>query len=426
VNVVAALSKPLFPSAIGTMPPWSLSAIPTFVLRPPKTASPNFPPEDQSKVVVYAAVADKPEWGIKGPALKIRGNLAIETKPKQDVALVEFVADANSLQASFGITSFTLPASDLSFGSASAQISAAAKATPMRITAASPNGCFTQRFSFTVGTDGVPTVDANTTETLAALKPEGFVSNLKGCANAGAAAIGWGLKAGEKLGGFAADKLMQAATPVFGAENVAFAGKAAGYTAEFVGGALASVVPDKNQLLDIGQKVYGSSNVAAFGKAAGCSAEQFFGWTHKSLIARLGPRPTLGFGKSISDYVEWFGGYVKGIDDAGKMAGTIWFKDDALDAGKKAFDMGWGSTAHLGKAMGYSAEDVTHYLYARGVPKKEIGDVLDIGGYAGEQAISAMEKVYGVSRKEAENLWNTVEDGAKKGCKTVLGWTKIC
>lgn len=425
VNIVGALSKPLFALAPGANPPWSLGGIPSFELRPPKTASRNFPPEDQSKVVVYAAVADKAEWGIKGPALKIRGNLAIETKPKQDIAVVEFVADAASLHAGFGLPSFTLPASDLSFGSASAEIAAAAKATSMRITAASPNGCFTQRFSFTVGTDGVPTIDANTKETLASLQPKGFAENMKGCANAGAAAIAWGLNAGVKLGGYAADQLMQAATPVLGAKPVAEGAKAAGYTAEFVGGALASVVPDKNQLLDIGKSVYGETHVAAFGKAAGLSAEQFFGWTHKNLIARIGPRPQVSW-RDMSKSLEWFIASSKGIDDAGKLVGTVWFKDDMLDAGRKVYDIGWGGVAHLAKSAGYSAEDVTHYFYARNVPEKEIADVLEIGGYAANEAVGAMKTVYGMSQKEAENLWNNIEDGGKKACKTVLGWTKIC
>jgi hypothetical protein len=425
VNVVGALSRPVFALAAGATPPWTLGGIPSFELRPPKSASPNFPPEDQSRVVVYAAVADKPEWGIKGPALKIRGSLAIETKPKQDIAVVELVADASSLQAGFALPSFTVPASDLSFGSAAAEISAAAKATSMRITAASPNGCFTQRFSFTVGTDGVPTLDANIKESLAALKPEGFASNLKGCANAGAAAIAWGLKAGEKLGGYAADKLLQAATPVLGAQNVAAAAKAAGYTAEFVGGALASVVPDKDELLDAGRKAFGDSQVAAFGKAAGLSAEQFFGWSKGSILEQLGGPPKLD-PMRISRFIEWHTRYAAGISAAGVMAGTVWFKDEALDAGKKVFAMSWGATAHLGKAMGYGAEDVAHYMYARGVPKKEIADVLELGGYAANQSYGAMEKVYGMSRKEAENFWNDVEEGGKKTCKTVLGWTRIC
>lgn len=329
------------------------------------------------------------------------------------------------LEATYGIPNFTLPGADVTFFSAMETLSVTKSKAAMSITAESPSDCFNQKFSFSVSSNGTISADVDANKALSQLTPAGFAKNITGCAKQGAALAGWVLKTGDKVLGFAGDELMKAATPIFGGEAVATAAKVAGYPRDVVAGALGKVL-SKDELLDIGQKVYGSDQVAAFGKEAGYAAEDFFNWTNRNLLARIGVRPKLGSWADIGKHLDWFVAHSKGIEDAGKLIGTVWPKDEMLDAGKKVYDEGWGGGAHIGKAAGYSAEDVTHYFYARGVDKKEIADVLEIGGYATDQAVGAMKSVYHMSQKEAENLWDDIEEGGKKTCKTLLGWTKIC
>ncbi len=433
VELSRALSEPLYGIPGTGDLRMRFDLIPTFSLNPPNSmpskamALGALPFEKQ--VVIFAAVANRPEWNIKAPGLTIFADLKMDLLLKQRLASVEAEADRDGLDMSFAVGNFYVPGADVSFGEATAKVAVGTSTASLGITASSPNACFQQKFGFTMNAKGDITADANVNQTLKNLGPQKFMENMKGCANSFAGgtlwAARWALITGDYVLGFGEDALMQAATPIFGAETVANAAKIHNYPRKVIAKALSTVV-DKDALIDIGKKLYGDGYVAAFAKEAGYSAEDFFNWSNKNLLAKIGPRPLFRSWADIGKNVTWVTAHSAGMQEAGKMVGKVWPKDETLDASKKVFDAGWGGVASVGRAAGYTAEDVTHYFYARGVGGKDIADVLELGGYASNEAVGAMKSVYHMTEKEAEDLWNNISEGGKKVCKTILGWTRIC
>lgn len=423
-DLARAFAQPLFSLAAGADPGFNFAPIPSFSLHPPTRTNPDVPTADAQQVVVFAARpgARHPEWKIEGPALSVRGSLRIDLLD-QTVGSVDVQIGKAKLEATYGIPNFSLPGTDVTFFSAMQTISVSSSRASMSITAESPSDCFNQKFHFAVSSRGVISVDADLNKTLNQLGPEKFAANFTACAKQGVALAGWVLKTGDKVLGFASDKMMQAAAPVFGGENVAAAAKAAGYSRDLVAQSLAKVL-DKDAMLDIAKKVYGNDQVAAFGKAAGYAAADIFSWSRKNTLAVIGEMPKFGFGAGKMDaIVKWYGGYMSGAEAAAKLVSASYFKDDVLDGGKQAYSFTWGAVSRIGRAAGYGATDITHYFWARGVPKKEITEVLQAGGYAKDEVKNAAVTVYHFSATEAEKAWDAVVNAGEQvgdgACKVI-------
>jgi hypothetical protein len=406
VNIERAMAKPLFGLAVGTTPPWKLDLIPTFSLKPPKVASPNFPTEDRQKVVVYSALpgADRPDWGIKGPGIKVRGSLTVDLLPtSQEIAVVEAVLDQSTLSMSFALPNFKLPKSDLTFGTASADIGAAAGSGFMKIRASSGSNCFKQDYTFTVDAKGMPTLDANANGTLPSLDPAGFMNNMKACANEGQKGVEFALRTGEALLGFGRDKLVGASTGVFGAELTAFAANVIGYPVAVVSSALAAAGLSPDALLDVGSKVYGAAGVGAFAKGAGVKAMDLAAWgvsrglnapgvgtlmngagyaTNDMMAAAKKYFPAVPIGGFVKNagigaeqFLTWTKGAATPIKSAGEWLGTNTGINSTTLLNAASTVYGNEKVAEFGKSLGMAPATVVSW----GVDVKRLG-AKDIGG----------------------------------------------
>jgi hypothetical protein len=368
VNIERAMSKPLFGLAAGADPGWRFDLVPTFSLHPPKEASPNFPPEDQAKVVVYAAMpgADRPDWGVKGPGIKVRGNLQLDLQPvDQDIAAVEVVMDKSSLNMTFGVTSFSVPGSSLGYGAATATVSASAAKTAMTISAAVNNPCFKQQASFTVDRTGIPKPDITVNQALSQADPTAFANRYFSCVRAGADIPKFVLAAGGEVLGFAADQMVAAAAPIFGAEVVATAAKVIGYPVALVGAGLGKVL-DKSGLADLGVKLYGVSEVGSLVKGAGGTIEDVMNWA----LAR-------GHGAAVAGYA---------------LRGAGFAKEQVLAVGGKIFPA--DQVGKVAYGVGYTAEQFMGWAKGSGNNLDAVGKLFKDSGFDGNQVLDAAAKLY--------------------------------
>ncbi len=448
VNISRAFAKPLFDLAPGTNPGWKFNLIPTFSLHPPKTTSPNFPTEDQSKVVVYAAVTDKPEWKVTGPAIKIRGSLQVDLLPKkQDIASVELSLDKSSLAANFALPSFSLPGSELTFGSASAAIGASASNTFMTISAAVDNPCFAQQASFTVDGTGLPKVDVNVNQALSQLDPTTFVGRFRGCSKAGLDVAKLALQSGEQVMGYGRDKLVEVAAPVFGTERVVFVAKALGYPAEIVATGLGKLLGkndlfDKNALMDVAQKVYGVGEVGKFANSAGLVVQDVLGWASTRGGAQLagfalngagfakdqlldisakvfGSGDMVYFAEGAGFTAEQFMGWAstggKSVETVGQMfKGGYYDSGKVLDAALKTFKP--EQVASFAKSAVYSAEKVVSWANVRKMTPDAIGKLVGQGVFGRDELLNAGNKILGNDKVAL------IGQGAGYAAKEVYGW----
>lgn len=202
------------------------------------------------------------------------------------------------------------------------------------------------------------------------------------------------------------DTLLYAADKVYGSDQVAALGKAAGYGAEDVAhwafaakkttvqaGALLGKAFSKDEIMSAGNKAFGVGHVAGMAKAAGYTAKDVYAWTY-----------------SVR----------KNADEAFAVVAKAFSREDVLDDGKRTYDMGNEAVAEGGRLVGYSAHELSDWFIAKGVKSKEAAKMLHSAGYAKDEVKGAMVSAYHLSGSAAEDTWK----GASGEAKHVGHWIK--
>ena len=387
-NLARALSAPVLGLARDVDPGWRLDAIPTFELHAPVVLPQEFRTEDRDKVVIYAAAASNPDWNITQPGIRIAASLIMQAL-QQTVGSVVLGVDKSGLDARFRLTSLRVPDVQLEFATAAATISAKTSGTSMSVEAESPNPCFKQKITFAVDSKGHFSTDVSANRLASQFNPTTYASNMKACAGDGVDFVKFVLTSGVKLLGFAEDKLLDAAAPIFGARNVALAAKAANLPISLVGAAVGKVL-STTELLNLAEEVYGVNQVVSLAQGAGKSVEDIMTW---------------GLGKSKS--AEAVGQMFKGSTYATKAV---------LDGGLKVFKS--SGVVSLAKSAGMSADDVMTWGKNAGKTAEQMGDMFGNKPFSQNDLLNAGRRVF------ADDKVAAIAKAASYGAIELFEWGK--